>query len=70
MLLLSPPDAAMAFSASMFPFVLLAPGSSSSENVVKLYDQMLGKISGLMPPPRSRIRMVTPGIGEEDPSSP
>lgn len=52
------------------PPLLLPPpyrDGSSSENVVKEYDHTLFRCSGAMPPPRSRIRIVTPGA--EDGSS-
>ena len=39
-------------------------GSSSSLKVVKLYFQILGYAIGEMPPPRSRIRIVMPGVVE------
>ncbi len=41
---------------------LFGPGISLSENVVKLYAHILGRFSGDIPPPRSRIRIVTPGM--------
>lgn len=64
---LLPPPAPPEMTSRALLFPLSPPPAtlsriSSSLKVVKPYSQSLAWFSGLMPPPRSRIRIVTPGV--------